>query len=106
MGWLDASGYLVDLDGTLITGQIALPWAGALLRGLQDRFVIVSNDAEHTPEQLSRFLCGRGSRCRRSESSWLERQPSKWWLANDLAPASCSSAAAPSRLTRGASDWC
>ena len=60
MTWLDASGYLVDLDGTLISGRQAQPWAAHLLDAVRDRFVIVSNDAEHTPEQLSRFLRGRG----------------------------------------------
>jgi HAD superfamily hydrolase (TIGR01450 family) len=60
MTWLDASGYLVDLDGTLISGRHAQPWGAALLHAVRDRFVIVSNDAEHTPEQLSRFLRSRG----------------------------------------------
>jgi HAD superfamily hydrolase (TIGR01450 family) len=60
MTWLDASGYLVDLDGTLISGRQAQPWAAHLLEAVRDRFVVVSNDAEHTPEQLSRFLRGRG----------------------------------------------
>ncbi len=59
MTWLDASGYLVDLDGTLISGRQAQPWAATLLDAVRDRFVIVSNDAEHTPEQLSSFLRSR-----------------------------------------------
>lgn len=49
-------GYLVDLDGTLMSGAKALPGAVQLIEQLQGRFVIVSNDAEHTPAQLSRRL--------------------------------------------------
>lgn len=47
-------GYLVDLDGTLISGGKLLPGAETLLEALDDRFVIVSNDAENTPVQLER----------------------------------------------------
>ena len=49
-------GYLVDLDGTLISGGAALPFARSLLADLADRFVVLSNDAEHMPGQLSRAL--------------------------------------------------
>ena len=49
-------GYLVDLDGTLMSGAKALPGAVQLIEQLEGRFVIVSNDAEHTPAQLSRRL--------------------------------------------------
>ncbi|RKE68462.1 HAD-IIA family hydrolase [Pseudorhodoplanes sinuspersici] len=49
-------GYLVDLDGTLMSGAKALPGAVQLIERLERRFVIVSNDAEHTPAQLSRRL--------------------------------------------------
>lgn len=52
----DAAGYLLDLDGTLISGRQALPDAQWLLERVRDRFMLVSNDAEHTPEQLSRML--------------------------------------------------
>lgn len=45
-------GYLVDLDGTLISGGKLLPGAETLLEALDDRFVIVSNDSENTPVQL------------------------------------------------------
>jgi HAD superfamily hydrolase (TIGR01450 family) len=48
--------YLVDLDGTLIRGGAALPFAASLLASLEGRFVVLSNDAEHMPEQLSRSL--------------------------------------------------
>ena len=50
------SAYLVDLDGTLIRGGAALPFAAQLLNSLEGRFVVLSNDAEHMPEQLSRSL--------------------------------------------------
>jgi HAD superfamily hydrolase (TIGR01450 family) len=48
--------YLVDLDGTLIRGGAALPFAASLLDSLNGRFVLLSNDAEHMPEQLARSL--------------------------------------------------
>lgn len=51
-----ARGYLIDLDGTLMSGRHLLPGARELLSRLEGRFVIVSNDSEHTPLQLmSRF---------------------------------------------------
>ncbi len=52
----DVRGCLVDLDGTLVRSGRALPGAQAFLEGLEGRFVIVSNDAEHTPLELSRGL--------------------------------------------------
>lgn len=52
----DVRGCLVDLDGTLVRGRKALPGAGAFLDSLGGRFVIVSNNAEHTPLELSRGL--------------------------------------------------
>lgn len=52
----EVRGCLVDLDGTLIRGGQALPGARAFLERLEGRFVIVSNDAEHTPLELSRGL--------------------------------------------------
>lgn len=51
-----AKGFLVDLDGTLISGRAALPWARELIERLRGRFAVLSNDAEHTPGQLSRLL--------------------------------------------------
>jgi len=48
--------YLVDLDGTLISGGAPLPFAADLLQSLGDRFALLSNDAEHTAGQLSRSL--------------------------------------------------
>lgn len=53
---LDADGYLVDLDGTLVSGGCLLPGATELLDLLGERFVIVSNDSEHTPLQLARHF--------------------------------------------------
>jgi HAD superfamily hydrolase (TIGR01450 family) len=53
---LNARGYLIDLDGTLVSGRTVLPDARALLAAVAGRFVLVSNNAEHTPRQLSRVL--------------------------------------------------
>ena len=47
-----ARAYLIDLDGTLMSGRHLLPGARDLLTRLQGRFAIVSNDSEHTPGQL------------------------------------------------------
>lgn len=57
---LSARGYLVDLDGTLVSGGKPLAWAHELLSRLAGRFVIVSNDAEHTARQLARMLGSQG----------------------------------------------
>lgn len=53
MDWLDSRGFLIDLDGTLISGQSILPDARWLLESVHDRYAIVSNNAEHTPGQLA-----------------------------------------------------
>lgn len=53
---LDAKGYLIDMDGTLISGRTVLPGARPLLEAVAGRYVLVSNNAEHTPNQLSRLL--------------------------------------------------
>ncbi|SEP64072.1 Haloacid Dehalogenase Superfamily Class (subfamily) IIA/haloacid dehalogenase superfamily, subfamily IA, variant 1 with third motif having Dx(3-4)D or Dx(3-4)E [Devosia sp. YR412] len=47
-------GFLIDLDGTLASGLHLLPGARDLLAATADRFAIVSNDSEHTPDQLAR----------------------------------------------------
>ena len=52
----DAPGYLIDLDGTLISAGAALPDAARLLKRVAGRFRIVSNNAEHTPRQLAGLL--------------------------------------------------
>ena len=48
-----ARGYLIDLDGTLLSGGRLLPGARELLEHAAGRFVILSNDSEHTPVELS-----------------------------------------------------
>lgn len=53
---VDARGYLIDLDGTLVSGRTVLKDARWLLNAVAGRFVLVSNNAEHTPAQLSRML--------------------------------------------------
>lgn len=57
---LQARGYLIDLDGTLISGTKVLPDTDWLLGAIPDRYVILSNNAEHTPAQLSRLLGSMG----------------------------------------------
>jgi len=52
----DIRGWLIDLDGTLVCGGRAMPGAGAFLDACAGRFVVVSNDAEHTPAELERHL--------------------------------------------------
>lgn len=47
-------GFLIDLDGTLASGHCLLPGARDLIAATADRFAIVSNDSEHTPDQLVR----------------------------------------------------
>ncbi|WP_421359622.1 HAD-IIA family hydrolase [Agrobacterium rosae] len=56
----DAGGYLIDLDGTLISGRLVLPDARWLLKQVEDHYMVVSNNAEHTPDQLSRMLRSLG----------------------------------------------
>lgn len=57
---LRAEGYLVDLDGTLVSGGAFLPGARWLVDNLGDRLVVVSNDAEHTPDLLSQAFSRLG----------------------------------------------
>lgn len=45
-------GYLLDLDGTLISGAALLPGVRDFLQNLRQPFVILSNDSEHVPEQI------------------------------------------------------
>jgi HAD superfamily hydrolase (TIGR01450 family) len=51
-----AQGILVDLDGTLVGGGRLLEGAAAFLRAASGRCVVVSNDAEHVPEEIARKL--------------------------------------------------
>src|SRR5262249_14180855 len=53
---IPAEGFLIDLDGTLMSGRTVLPGAAELLTRLGERVVIVSNDAEHTPAQVAARL--------------------------------------------------
>lgn len=43
---------LFDLDGTLVSGGIALPWAHQLIEASKGHFAIVTNDAEHTSAEI------------------------------------------------------
>ncbi|GGF55200.1 haloacid dehalogenase [Azorhizobium oxalatiphilum] len=56
----EAKGFLVDLDGTLVTGDAPLPWAHDLVDHMGDAGLILSNDAQHTPAELARLLAGLG----------------------------------------------
>lgn len=56
----DIRGWLIDLDGTLVCGGRAMPGASAFLDACSGRFVVVSNDAEHTPAELARGLLRMG----------------------------------------------
>lgn len=58
----DIAGYLIDLDGTLISGRTVLADATWLLERAAGRFMLVSNNSEHTPEQLARQLRHMGLR--------------------------------------------
>jgi HAD superfamily hydrolase (TIGR01450 family) len=55
-----ARGVLVDLDGTLLTGETLVGGARELLAMVEGRFVIVSNNAEHTPAELAAMLGSLG----------------------------------------------
>lgn len=55
-----AEGYLLDLDGTLISGDTLLPGARDFLSSLRQPFVILSNDSEHVPEQIVEIFRGEG----------------------------------------------
>jgi HAD superfamily hydrolase (TIGR01450 family) len=48
------AGLLLDLDGTLRMGDRWTPGAERLLAAFSGRIVVLSNDSEHTPEELSR----------------------------------------------------
>jgi HAD superfamily hydrolase (TIGR01450 family) len=56
----DTDGVLFDLDGTLVSGGKALPWAHHLIEKSRGRFVIVTNDAEHTSAEVSAMMNGLG----------------------------------------------
>jgi HAD superfamily hydrolase (TIGR01450 family) len=48
-----ADGYLIDLDGTLLSGSTLLPGAISFLSKLHAPFVILSNDSEHVPQEIA-----------------------------------------------------
>lgn len=48
-----ADGYLIDLDGTLMSGSALLPGAIGFLSKLRAPFVILSNDSEHVPHEIA-----------------------------------------------------
>lgn len=81
-------GFLLDLDGTLISAGQPLPGALELLERLNGNFALVSNDAEHTPRQLSRILAGVG----------LIVRPEQIFLAGTCALQSIARDNAPGRL--------
>lgn len=51
--FLNVDGVLFDLDGTLISGGQALPWAHDLIDASRGNFAIVTNDAEHTAFEIA-----------------------------------------------------
>jgi 4-nitrophenyl phosphatase len=51
-----ASGYVIDLDGTLRSGNLVLPGAQALLDYARDRYVVVSNNSRDTATTLAAEL--------------------------------------------------
>ena len=55
-----AKGYLIDLDGTLISGSTLLPGSISFLAKLQAPFVILSNDSEHVPQQVAAMFRKHG----------------------------------------------
>lgn len=55
-----AKGVLIDLDGTLVTAGIPIRGARELLATVAGRFAIVSNNAEHTPDELAADLAAIG----------------------------------------------
>ncbi|MDO8358741.1 MAG: HAD-IA family hydrolase [Devosia sp.] len=55
-----ADGYLIDLDGTLLSGSSLLPGAVTFLSELRAPFVILSNDSEHVPQQIAAIFRKNG----------------------------------------------
>jgi HAD superfamily hydrolase (TIGR01450 family) len=55
-----AEGYLIDLDGTLMSGSSLLPGAVELLSSLRKPFVILSNDSEHAPQFIAGLFRKKG----------------------------------------------
>lgn len=55
-----AEGYLIDLDGTLLSGSSLLAGAVNFLSQLPAPFVILSNDSEHMPQQIAALFRKKG----------------------------------------------
>jgi 4-nitrophenyl phosphatase len=55
-----ASSYVIDLDGTLVSGNRVIPGAKSLLDFAQDHYVIVSNNSRDTAITLARKLARLG----------------------------------------------
>lgn len=59
--WLQgASGFIIDLDGTLLKENQVLDGADELLRALEGQFMIVSNNSTHTAQGMADKLRGLG----------------------------------------------
>jgi 4-nitrophenyl phosphatase len=56
----NASGFVIDLDGTLVSGNRVMPGAQALLHFARDRYAIVSNNSRDTAVPLARRLARLG----------------------------------------------
>jgi HAD superfamily hydrolase (TIGR01450 family) len=54
--WWRSGHFLLDLDGTLVHRDVAVPHAAELLERVADRYVVVSNNSTHTALGLSRGL--------------------------------------------------
>ena len=52
--------FVVDLDGTLVHGRTVIPGAADLIRQIDDRFVIVSNNSTHSACGLATELAAAG----------------------------------------------
>jgi 4-nitrophenyl phosphatase len=55
-GWWRARHFLLDLDGTLVRQNVAVPQAAELLERVAGRYAVVSNNSTHTAVGLSRAL--------------------------------------------------
>ena len=55
-----SAGILIDLDGTLMSGGRLYPDARPFLESLDQPFVILSNDSEHTADELAQMFHHQG----------------------------------------------
>jgi len=84
---------ILDLDGTLIREDEALPGAADLLAHYRDRFVIVSNNSTHTATGVARRLARMG----------LAVEPARIVLAGEATVAHLQQAHAGARVLLAAS---